>query len=83
MNFRKKLTRSQFEKFLAELPTCIIAMEACSSAHYWGRLAESVGHEVRLIPAIYVKPFAKRHKSDVTQRLSPKLPFGRPCGSWR
>jgi transposase len=40
-------------------------MEASSSAHYWGRLAESIGHEVRLIPAIYVKPFAKRHKSDV------------------
>jgi transposase len=65
VKFRKKLTRSQFEKFLAELPPCIIAMEACSTAHYWGRLAESVGHEVRLIPAIYVKPFAKRHKSDV------------------
>ncbi len=62
--FRKKLTRTQFAKFLTELPPCILAMEACSSAHHWGRRAEALGHEVRLIPALYVKPFAKRHKND-------------------
>lgn len=39
-------------------------MEACGSAHYWGRVAQAAGHEVRLIPAIYVKPFVKRHKND-------------------
>jgi len=62
--FRKKLTRSQFHKMLHELPPCIIAMEACGSAHHWGRVAHSAGHEVRLLPAMYVKPFVKRHKND-------------------
>lgn len=39
-------------------------MEACGSAHHWGRVAQAAGHEVRLIPALYVKPFVKRHKND-------------------
>lgn len=39
-------------------------MEACGSAHHWGRIAQAAGHEVRLIPALYVKPFVKRHKND-------------------
>ena len=62
--FRKKLSRSQFMKFLAEQPPCLIAMEACATAHYWGREALGSGHEVRLIPPIYVKPFVKRQKND-------------------
>ena len=63
--FRKKLSRPQFAKFLKEQPSCIVAMEACASAHHWGREALAAGHEVRLVPARYVKPFVKRHKSDV------------------
>lgn len=62
--FRKKLTRPQFEAFLAELPICTVAIEACSSGHHWGRVASLAGHEVRLIPVQHVKPFAKRHKND-------------------
>ena len=62
--FRKKLSRSQFMKFLAEQPPCLIAMEACATAHYWGREALGSGHEVRLIPPNYVKPFVKRQKND-------------------
>ncbi|SHH80845.1 IS110 family transposase [Marivita hallyeonensis] len=62
--FRKKLTRSQFQKMLSDLPPCIVAMEACSSAHHWGRMARAAGHDVRLIPPLYVKPFVKRHKND-------------------
>ena len=62
---RKKLSRPQFAKFLSEQPNCIVAMEACASAHHWGREALAAGHDVRLIPARYVKPFVKRHKSDV------------------
>ena len=56
--FRKKLSRSQFMKFLSEQPPCLIAMEACATAHYWGREALEAGHEVRLIPPIYVKPWS-------------------------
>ena len=63
--YRRKLSRPQFNKFLNEHPSCIFAMEACASAHHWGREALAAGHEVRLVPARYVKPFVKRHKSDV------------------
>lgn len=64
VKLRQKLTRPQFQNVLSELPPCIIAMEACGSAHHWGRVAQAAGHEVRLVPALYVKPFVKRHKND-------------------
>ena len=64
VKIRQKLTRPQFQKMLSDLPRCIIAMEACGSSHHWGRVAQAVGHDVRLIPAQYVKPFVKRHKND-------------------
>lgn len=62
--FRKKLSRPQFAKFCAEHPRSVFAMEACATAHYWARELMSLGHEVKLIPPIYVKPFVKRHKND-------------------
>jgi transposase len=62
--FRKKLSRSQLLKFLAAQPRCIVAMEACASAHHWGRAFGELGHDVRLIAPIYVKPFVKRQKND-------------------
>lgn len=61
---RRQLRRSQMEPFFATLPTCIIAMEACPSAHFWARLFKEDGHEVRLVPPKYVKPFVKRGKND-------------------
>jgi transposase len=62
--FRKKLSRLQFAKFMASLPACVVAMEACGTAHYWGRELTRLGHDVRLIPPVYVKPFVKRQKND-------------------
>src|SRR6202045_673774 len=62
--FRKKLTREKVLGFLAEQPRCVVAMEACGSAHHWGRAIRDAGHEVRLIPPAYVKPFVKRQKND-------------------
>jgi transposase len=62
--FRKKLSRAQFPRFMASLPPCVVAMEACGTSHYWGRELSRMGHNVRLIPPIYVKPFVKRHKND-------------------
>lgn len=62
--FRKKLSRAQFQLFMERHPRCRVAMEACASAHHWGRIMEALGHEVRLIPPIYVKPFVKRQKND-------------------
>lgn len=61
---RRKLTRAQVLPFLAKLSPCIVAMEACATAYYWGREIARLGHSVRLIPPIYVKPFVKRHKND-------------------
>ena len=62
--FRKKLSRGQFLKFLSEQSACVVAMEACASSHYWGREIMKLGHDVRLIPPIYVKPLLKRQKND-------------------
>lgn len=62
--FRRKLSRVQFIQFMTRLPQCIVAMEACGTAHYWAREVMKIGHEVRLIPPVYVKPFVKRHKND-------------------
>lgn len=62
--FRKKLGRAQFLAFLAKLPVCTVAMEACATSHFWGREIGKLGHAVRLIPPIYVKPFVKRQKND-------------------
>jgi transposase len=50
--------------FFASLPKCVVAMEACASAHHWGREIGALGHEVRLIAPAYVKPFVKRQKND-------------------
>ena len=63
--FRRKLSRAQLLKFLAAQPPCVVAMEACASAHFWGREIGRLGHEVRLIPPAYVKPFVKRQKNDM------------------
>lgn len=62
--YRQKFSRDKILTFLARQPRCVIAMEACGSAHHWGRAIRDLGHEVRLIPPIYVKPFVKRQKND-------------------
>jgi transposase len=62
--FRKKLRRGQVLSFFAAQPPCTVAMEACSSSHYWAREIRTLGHAVRLIPPAYVKPFVKRQKND-------------------
>ena len=62
--FRKKLSRGQVLAFISQQSRCGVAMEACATAHGWGREFEKLGHDVRLIPPVYVKPFVKRQKND-------------------
>ncbi|WIJ24006.1 IS110 family transposase [Devosia sp. RR2S18] len=61
---RRQLKREQVEPFFQALPACLVALEACPGAHYWGRLLRSIGHDVRLIPAQYVRPYVKTNKND-------------------
>ncbi len=62
--FRKKLTRGKLMPFLSSQGSCVVAMEACAGAHHWGRELGALGHAVKLVPPIYVKPFVKRQKND-------------------
>ncbi len=62
--FRRKLSRGQMLPFFAKQEPCVVAMEACATAHSWGREIRALGHDVKLIPPIYVKPFVKRQKND-------------------
>jgi transposase len=61
---RLNLRRAQFVAFFRKQPRVEVAMEACGSAHHWGRKLKQLGHEVRLIPPQYVKAFVKRGKND-------------------
>lgn len=63
--WRKRLRREEMERFLAAQPPSLIGMEACGSAHHWARVLSGQGHEVRLMPAKYVKAYVKRGKSDL------------------
>lgn len=62
--FRRKLRRAEVLPFFRKMPSCIVAMEACGGAHHWAREISALGHEVRLVPPAYVKPFVKRGKTD-------------------
>jgi transposase len=61
---RRKMRRGQVLKFFAGLSPCLVGLEACASAHYWAREIGALGHEVRLIPPQYVRPFVKTNKND-------------------
>lgn len=61
---RRQLRRGAVEKFFAQLPPCLVGMEACGSAHHWARVIGRYGHEVKLMPPAYVKPYVKRNKND-------------------
>jgi len=61
---QRQLRRSAVEKFFAKLLPCRVGMEACGSAHHWARLIGRYGHDVKLMPPAYVKPYVKRNKND-------------------
>ena len=61
---RRSLRRGQMSVFFGNLPPCLIGMEACATAHHWARTLTALGHDVRLIPPAYVKPYLRRQKND-------------------
>jgi len=61
---RRRLRRSQVIGFFESLPPCLVGMEACATAHYWARELVALGHDVRLMPPRFVKPFVKSQKND-------------------
>lgn len=62
--FNRQIKHAQLMEFFVKLPPCIVAMEACSSAHYWARKLAALGHTVKLIAPQHVKPFVKTNKND-------------------
>ena len=75
---RKKFSRSQLLRFTANVRVALIGMEACGGAHFLGRALRQQGHEVRLIPAQYVKPYVKTNKSDFIDAEAIAEAVGRP-----
>src|SRR4051794_22257291 len=61
---RRRLGRAEVLDFFRALRPCLVGIEACGTAHHWAREIRALGHEVRLIPAAYVKPYVKRGKTD-------------------
>ena len=75
---QKRLKRAQVERFFAKLPPCVVGIEACGTAHHWGRCLQALGHDVRLIPAAQVKPFVRRNKTDARDAAAICAALGRP-----
>ena len=74
----RKLSRQAMRKFFSEIEPCFVGMEACASSHYWARELLAMGHDVRLIPPIYVKPYVKRGKNDAADAAAVCEAMSRP-----
>jgi transposase len=75
---RKQLRRSQVLPFFEKLSPCLIGMEACAGSHHWARELGALGHEVRIMPAHYVKPYVKRNKNDAADAAAIAEAVTRP-----
>lgn len=62
--FRRRLKREEVEPFFRALPPCLVGLEACPGGHYWARFIRDFGHDVRLLPPQYVRPYVKTNKND-------------------
>jgi len=70
---RRRVRRSDLIRFFSSLPRCLIGIEACPGAHHWARVLGGLGHDVRLMPAAYVKPYVKRQTSPSIQSFFKTL----------
>jgi transposase len=80
--FNRAVSRGRLVQLLADQQPCVVAMEACATSHHWGRVAMAHGHDVRLIPANYVKPFVKRQKNDFADAAAIAEAASRPSMSF-
>jgi transposase len=80
--FNRAVSRARLIQLLSDQSPCVVAMEACATSHHWGRVAMTHGHEVRLIPAMYVKPFVKRQKNDFADAAAIAEAASRPSMSF-
>lgn len=74
----RSLRRCDVVAFFASLPTCLVGIEACGSSHHWGRELQALGHDVRLMPARYVKAYLKREKNDAADAAAICEAVSRP-----
>jgi transposase len=79
---KRMLRRNQVLQYFTQLSPCLVGMEACASSHYWGRELRALGHEVKLIPPQYVKPYLRGNKNDYNDARAiaeastrPSMPF--------
>lgn len=75
--FCRRLGRASLESFFAQLEPCVVGIEACASAHYWGRRLGALGHTVRLVPPRYVKAYVRRNKTDAADAAAICEALGR------
>ena len=84
---RKTLRRGSVSTFFANLPPCLVGMEASNGAHYWARVLTELGHKVRLISPQFVAPYVKSNKNDrndaeaICEAVRPYADFGRVTGT--
>jgi transposase len=83
---RKQLRRDQVAPFFANLPACLVGIEACGSAHHWARKLQALGHTVRLMAPQFVKPYVKSNKNDAADAEAiceaVARPSGPDCAAW-
>ena len=75
---RRKLRRGELLRFFEKLPPCLVGMEACAGAHHWARQISAFGHEVKLMPPAYVKPYVRRQKNDMSDAAAICEAVSRP-----
>jgi transposase len=76
--WRRRLRRNQVAAFFANVPCCLVGLEACGGAHYWARVLGRAGHNVRLMAPQFVKPYVKSNKNDLQDAEAICEAVGRP-----